>query len=138
MKTCWLGTALPVSLLCLLPACRTLVPVTQSENRERAEQAWRLQSDSVRIYIRDSIHVYEKGDTVRIERWRESCRDRLHVRTDSVYIRDSVYREVPVPVAKPLNAWQRFLMKAGGVGLSLLAAGLVLLVLRLCLKKTLR
>lgn len=109
-----------------------MVPAVQSENREHAEQEWHRQKDSVFVYIRDSIRIYEKGDTVRIERWRERYRDRLCLQTDSVY------KEVPVLVPKPLNTWQKFLMKAGGTSLLLLAAGLVWLVMRLCLKKTLR
>ncbi|MDE6493007.1 MAG: hypothetical protein K2O66_01205 [Bacteroidales bacterium] len=128
-------TALPVSCLCLLVACKTLVPVTENENRERLEQARHNRIDSVLVYIRDSIRVHEKGDTVRIEHWRERFRERLRIRTDSVYIRDSIYKQVPVMIPYAPNAGQKFLMKTGGISLLLIAAGIAWFLLRLFLRR---
>lgn len=128
-------TVLPFSCLLFMTACRTLVPVTETENREHVAQVWHNKTDSVWVYIHDSVRIYEKGDTVRIEYWRERTRDRVQRRTDSVYIRDSVYRQVPVVVPKPLNAGQKFLMKTGGISLLLMAAGIVFFLLRLFLRR---
>ena len=135
MKSCLTKTVLPFSCLFLLSACRTLVPVTENENREHVAQVWHNKTDSVWIYIHDSVHIYEKGDTVRIEYWRERTRDRVQRKTDSVYIHDSVYQQVPVIVPKPLNAGQKFLMKTGGISLLLIAAGIVFFLLRLFLRR---
>ena len=71
------------------------------------------------IYMHDSIHVREKGDTIRIERWHTQYRDRW--RHDTVYIAktDSVPRPYPVEVvrevAKPLTWWQQTRMYVGGI-----------------------
>ena len=48
------------------------------------------------IHVHDSIHVWEKGDTVTIERWHTQYRDRWH--HDSVYIakHDTVPQPYPV------------------------------------------
>ena len=135
MKSCLTKTVLPFSCLFLLSACRTLVPVTENENREHMAQVWHNKTDSVWVYIRDSVRIHEKGDTVRIEHWRERIRDRVQCRTDSVYIRDSIYRQIPVTVPKPLNAGQKFLMKTGGISLLLMAAGIVVFLLRLFLRR---
>ena len=135
MKSCLTKTVLSFSCLFLLSACRTLVPVTENENREHMAQVWHNKTDSVWVYIRDSVRIHEKGDTVRIEHWRERIRDRVQCRTDSVYIRDSIYRQIPVIVPKPLNAGQKFLMKTGGISLLLMAAGIVVFLLRLFLRR---
>lgn len=135
MKSCLTKTVSLFSCLILLSACRTLVPATESGNREHLMQAWHNKTDSVWIYVHDSVRIHEKGDTVRIEHWRERYRNRVQHRTDSVYIRDSVYRQVPVIVPEPLNAGQRFLMKTGGLSLLLMAAGIVFFLLRLSLRR---
>ncbi len=74
------------------------------------------------IYVHDSIHVSEKGDTIRIERWHTQWRDRW--RTDTVYQskRDSI--PYPVEVTKEVPAkltwWQQTRIHIGGVVLWLL------------------
>lgn len=135
MKSCLTKTVFLFSCLLSISACKTLVPVTENENREHMTQAWHNKTDSVWVYIRDSVHIHEKGDTVRIEYWRDRYRDRVQHRTDSVYVHDSVYRQVPIIVPKPLNAGQKFLMKTGGISLLLMAAGIVLFLLRLFLRR---
>lgn len=124
-----------VSCLSLFSACRSLRPIAENEYGNRIEQSRYENSDSVRVYIRDSIRIYEKGDTVRIECWRERYRTDVRFRTDSVYIRDSLYKQVPVAVAKPLNTWQKFLMKTGGISLILTVVGIGMFLLRLFLKR---
>lgn len=138
MKGCLVKTALLVSFSAGLAACRTVVPVTGHENHGHLEKRWHAGTDSVLVYVRDSVRIYEKGDTLRIEHWRERYRDRLHVRTDSIHVRDSIYRQVPVMVAKPLTAWQKFLMKTGMFGLLALAATAAVFLGRLAIRKTLR
>lgn len=83
--------------------------------------------DSAWFYVRDSIFVKEKGDTVYkyVEKWR--YRDLWHtdtlikVKVDSVYIKDTEIREVE----KPLSWWKSFQIKAFW---GLLAAVVLLLV----------
>lgn len=88
-------------------------------------------------YVRDSIFIREKGDTVYqyVEKWRYRDRE-VH---DTVYQnhRDTVMIEsVTVKeVAKPLTAWQRMRMLFG----DLAAIGILLFLLyELCLRRRLR
>lgn len=76
------------------------------------------------IYMHDSIHVREKGDTIRIERWHTRWRDRWQY--DTVYISKTDSVPVPYPVevvkevAKPLTWWQQTRMHVGGIVIFLL------------------
>ena len=96
-----------------LMGCKSVKYVTVPEYHTDTLRETRNIRDS--IYLHDSIHVKELGDTVWIERWHTSYRDRL--KTDTVY--HSRVDSVPVPVevekevAKPLTWWQKTKMKAG-------------------------
>ena len=50
------------------------------------------------IHVHDSIHVWEKGDTVTIERWHTQYRDRWH--HDSIYIAQHDTIPQPYPVTE--------------------------------------
>ena len=83
-------------LLCSCGSIR-FVPV----ERERTDSTYlnRVRHDS--IYVRDSIYVFQKGDTVTktVERWRYLYRDRVDTlykcRTDTVTVHDVEYRDKP-------------------------------------------
>jgi hypothetical protein len=93
----------------LTASCRVIkeVPVetTKVEYRDR------LVYNTDSVYIRDSISVKEKQDTVFIEKYRTIYRDKL--RTDSVFIekRDSV--DVPIIIQKELSKFQKSLYHFG-------------------------
>lgn len=83
------------------------------------------------VNIKDSIYVTQKGDTVRIERWRVEYRDRWREKI----VRDTVIRtdtiSVPYPVEKKLMIKERFDMYLDFMGiffivLLVLIAGYVL------------
>ena len=83
------------------------------------------------VNIKDSIYVTQKGDTVRIERWRVEYRDRWREKI----VRDTVIRtdtiSVPYPVEKKLMIKERFDMYLNFMGiffivLLVLIAGYVL------------
>lgn len=71
------------------------------------------------IHVRDSIHVTEKGDTVKIEKW--------HTKYVSKLVHDTLVQHkvdsIPVPypvteyVEKKLSTWQVVLMTIGGLAL---------------------
>lgn len=65
------------------------------------------------VSVKDSIYVTQKGDTVRIERWRVEYRDRWREKI----VRDTVIRtdtiSVPYPVEKKLTIKERFDMYLG-------------------------
>lgn len=115
----------------LLTACSSTKVVTVERVRTDTVKTVRNVRDS--IYLHDSIHVTEKGDTVTIERWHTRYQDRLLL--DTIYESRTDSVTVPCPVEKlverQLSWWQRTQMYAGDVLLLLLAGGLVYGALRL-------
>ena len=69
------------------------------------------------VNIKDSIYVTQKGDTVRIERWRVEYRDRWREKI----VRDTIFRtdtiSVPYPVEKKLTIKERFDMYLDFMGI---------------------
>lgn len=85
----WLTVWIIISLLILLilTSCKPIERViTNTEYKDRIEYRDRLQRDS--IYVQDSTHVKEKGDTIWIEKFKYIYKDKL-VR-DTVNITDTV------------------------------------------------
>ena len=94
-------------ILCvLLGSCTTTKVVTGERVKTDTTYITKQQRDS--IWLHDSIHVTERGDTVRIERWHTKWRDRLRVDTiyrathDTIPQPYEVVREVPAE----LSWWQ--------------------------------
>ena len=101
-------TLLVAVLLCaLFSGCTTTKYVPVPEYHTDTLRQVTVRHDSVMVH--DSIHVSDKGDTVRIERWHTQYRDRW--RTDTIYQskRDSI--PYPVEVTKEVPAkltwWQQ-------------------------------
>lgn len=85
---------------CILAGCRTAKELQNTSNVEtRIEYRDKYHRDS--IYIRDSVIIHAKGDTVFKDRWRTEWKDRIihdtvnH--TDTVYIEKEVFRERTEP-----------------------------------------
>ena len=69
----------------------------------KTEYINKLSVDS--IYLYDSVYLKEKGDTIFMEKYKYSYRDRLRV--DTVIQKDSIRVPYPVIVEKKLTWWQR-------------------------------
>ena len=107
----------------LMTACshKVYIPV------ETVKEVVRVEKDSVRdsVYLRDSIYVDRKGDTVLITKWQTKYVERIH----EVYHLDSIRDTIQVPypvekivkVEKPFHWWQSALMWLGGILLALVA-----------------
>lgn len=104
-------------------SCRGVKYVPVESVRVDSIYILKMQRDS--IYERDSIHIREKGDTVFAEKYRykyiyKLIRDTMYVaRIDSV--------EVPYPVEKELNKWQRMKMELGGWAFGIIVAGVLII-----------
>lgn len=67
------------------------------------------------VYLKDSIYVWQKGDTLTVDRWHTQYK----YKTDTSYIYkervDTVYqvKNEIVEVEKPLTKWQSFKQDAG-------------------------
>lgn len=94
-------------LMCVLSGCRTAKELESSDltNIEKlVEYRDKYHRDS--IYIRDSVIVFVKGDTVYKDRWRTEYKDRVVrdtvFKTDTVFIAKEVEREQTEP---PNSNW---------------------------------
>lgn len=112
----------------LMSCTRTVYVPTQSVKTDSIAVE-RVRIDS--IVMRDSVSVIDRGDTVRIERWRTryiTRRDTIaveRVRTDSIAV---PYR---VEVERPLTLWQRIKLSLGGWALLAVLIAAAVMVWRL-------
>ena len=118
--TC-LGLLVAVLLCALFSGCTTTKYVPVPEYHTDTLRQVTVRHDSVMVH--DSIHVSEKGDTVRIERWHTQYRDRW--RTDTVYQSKNDSIPYPVEVTKEVPAqltwWQQTRLHLANILLWLLA-----------------
>lgn len=93
------GILLVLPCLLVLGACRSPryvpVPVTRTEVRHTVSR------DSV--FLRDSVSVFQRGDTVFRDRWHIRWRDRWL--TDTLAVRDTVPVVVPVERERTALTW---------------------------------
>ena len=128
MKKVWL-----VLLVCVvMVGCRTLPEPEPVRVARDSIYLSRVERDSV--FVRDSVTIREKGDTVYRDRWRVEYRER--VLRDTAYIgkSDTLIITKVVEVATPLSWWKRVKMSAGGVAIAVLGVLAVLGVVKLKIK----
>lgn len=104
--------ALLICLLVIVTGCsrKVYVPVENSVSRTDTVYSAKVRVDSV--IIRDSVSVFQKGDTVMITKYRD--RYRVKELTDTVHQSaiDSVKVSVPYPVEKALTPWESFRLQS--------------------------
>ena len=106
-------------VLALLASCRQVEYVTVEKVLTDTTYITKWQRDS--IWLHDSIHVKEKGDTVLVEKWHTQWRDRLRVDTIYQATHDTIPQPFPVETIKEVPAelswWQRLRIWIGNIGL---------------------
>jgi hypothetical protein len=118
-----------------MAGCKTKERVVTVEKvRNDTTYITKHQRDSV--WLHDSIHVTEKGDTIRIERWHTKYIEKATHDTLYQHKTDSV--PVPYPVEKlverELTWWQQTRMHLGEALLALAGIAVVVFVIRRKLK----
>lgn len=120
--------ALFICLLVLATGCsrKVYVPVESAVSRTDTIYSAKVRVDSV--IMRDSVAVFQKGDTVLITKYRD--RYRVKELTDTVYQSaiDSVKVSVPYPVERELSRWERTKMDFGGMAIGALVIALCVAV----------
>lgn len=118
-------------VLCLVAcSCRTkYVPVESV----RTDSIYINKSQRDSIYLRDSIFVREKGDTVLVEKYKYLYIDKLLRDTAYIERRDSI--PYPVEVEKELSRWQRQKMNLGGAAILVSFILLIALIIVIWIKK---
>lgn len=109
---CLIGIIITILMLSFC-SCKSVEYVPVIEHKTDTVIQTKVQKDS--IWLHDSIHVIEKGDTIRIEKWHtEYVEKQVH---DTLYQSkiDSVPAPYPVTeyVEKKLSTWQVVLMTIG-------------------------
>ena len=113
----WICTTLFIGMmivaLAMLSSCTTTKVVTVEKMKTDTTYITKHQRDSV--WLHDSIHVTDKGDTVRIEKW--------HTKYVEKQVHDTLYRaktdSIPVPypveklVEKPRSTIEKGLLVVG-------------------------
>ena len=93
----WICVLLMIALW--LTSCTTTKVVTVEKVKTDTTYITKQQRDS--IWLHDSIHVTERGDTIRIERWHTKYVERevhdtlYRAKTDSIPVPYEVIKEVP-------------------------------------------
>lgn len=103
--------------------------IKQEERRDstsvRTEFVWQVKQIHDSIYLRDSVFVEKKGDTIYFNKWRTQYRERLiHdtliiTKADTLRIREVANKEV----VKSPSFFQMWKAYAIGAGVMLLIAG---------------
>ena len=119
--------AVVVVVVLALCGCKSVEYVSVPQQHTDTLIITKHQRDS--IFLKDSTHVSEKGDTVRIEHWRtQFVKKEVH---DTTYIatHDTIPAPYPVEVVKEiendLSWWQQTRMHIGGVVLWLIGIAAV-------------
>ena len=122
-------------LIMLCSSCTTTKYVTVPEYHTDTVMVNKVQKDSV--FLHDSTYVYEKGDTLYMERWHTKyVLKELH---DTTYIskRDTI--PAPYPVEKEVPAeltwWQQTRLHIANILLYLLAICGVIWIVKTYIKK---
>lgn len=120
------GAILILIAILLLTSCKSVEYVTVEKVRTDTTYITKQQRDS--IWLHDSIHIKERGDTMLIERWHTKYIEKMTHDTTYVATHDTIPQPYPVTqyVEKKLSWMQKSLM---GVGLLALMALVVAIAL---------
>lgn len=114
--------AVVVMVVLTLCGCKSVeyVAVTQ----EHTDTLWQSHSLRDSIYVHDSTYVFERGDTVMVEKWHTKYKLKEVHDTTYVATHDTIPAPYPVEVVKEVPAdiswWQQTRMHIGGVVLWLI------------------
>jgi hypothetical protein len=124
----WICVLMMVALW--LTSCTTTRVVTVEKVKTDTTYITKQQRDS--IWLHDSIHVTERGDTIRIERWHTKYIERevhdtlYRAKTDSIPVPYEVIKEVP----RKKSWFERTMFSVGIVALIALALFLAMKIKR--------
>ena len=124
----WICVLLMIALW--LTSCTTTRVVTVEKVKTDTTYITKQQRDS--IWLHDSIHVTERGDTIRIERWHTKYVERevhdtlYRARTDSIPVPYEVVKEVP----RQKSWFERTMFSVGIIALMALALFLAMKIKR--------
>ena len=111
-------------------SCRTqYVPVETVRTEYKTRDSIRIDS----IYQQDSVYVLVKGDTIYQYKYKYLYKYQYLSKTDTIMKTDSV--QVPYPVEKELNRWEKVKMELGGWAIGVIIVFAFIVVGRLVYKR---
>ena len=111
-------------LLLVLTGCRTIEYYPLETVRIDTVYVNQQRVDS--LMVRDSVHIYQKGDTV--TEFRLKYIYKYKDRTDTLYLSKTDTVSVPYPVEKQLTKWQSVKVDYGGWAIFLVFAFILIVV----------
>ena len=110
----WLAFLIAISMLA---SCRQVEYVTVEKVRIDTTYITKWQKDSV--WLHDSIHVKERGDTVLVEKWHTKYVESIKHDTTYIATHDTIPQPYPIEtikmVEKELSWWQRLRLWIGNI-----------------------
>lgn len=122
MKTIiYILTILLASAIC---SCRSVEYVPLETIKHDTTYINKLIKDS--IYLKDSVYIHSKNDTVFVEKYKYKYIDKV-VR-DTSYVVKSDTISVPYPVEKRLTRWQQLKLDIGGISIGIIIITILVVV----------
>jgi hypothetical protein len=127
-----LAAVVVMVVLAVMTGCKQVeyVAVTQ----QHTDTLWQSHSLRDSIYVHDSTYVFERGDTVMVEKWHTKYKLKEVHDTSYVATHDTIPAPYPVEVVKEvekgLSWWQQTRMHIGGVVLWMIGIAAVVWLIK--------
>lgn len=121
-KVMWWGVL--IGSLAMLCGCGGVQYVPVESVRTEYVVQERVQYDS--IYLHDSVAVMSKADTVYMEKYKNKYLYKYIDRRDTLLRCDTI--EIPIPVERRLNRWEKTKMELGGVAIGVVVSAAMVAV----------
>lgn len=105
-------------------SCRSVEYVPRETIKHDTMYINKLIKDS--IYLKDSVYIHSKNDTVFVEKYKYQYIDKV-VR-DTSYVVKSDTISVPYPVEKRLTRWQQLKLDIGGISIGIIIITILVVV----------
>ena len=105
-------------------SCRSVEYVPRETIKHDTMYINKLIKDS--IYLKDSVYIHSKNDTVFVEKHKYQYIDKV-VR-DTSYVVKSDTISVPYPVEKKLTRWQELKLDIGGISIGIIIITILVVV----------
>lgn len=105
-------------------SCRSVEYIPRETIKHDTTYINKLIKDS--IYIKDSVYIHSKNDTVFVEKYKYQYIDKV-VR-DTSYVVKSDTISVPYPVEKRLTRWQQLKLDIGGISIGIIIITILVVV----------
>jgi hypothetical protein len=127
-----LAAVVVMVVLAVMTGCKQVEYVAVPQ--QHTDTLWQSHSLRDSIYVHDSTYVFERGDTVMVEKWHTKYKLKEVYDTTYVATHDTIPAPYPVEVVKEvekdMNWWQQTRMHIGGVVLWLIGIAAVVWLIK--------